>query len=140
MSVYPAYRETRSSWGLNVLGTFIVEVEAESGEIGVGVSTGGIPACWIVEHHLSRFVEGQQAANLGVMWDQMWRSTLHYGPKGLVVNAISPADLPMWDPLRRLRGGPVYSLLGGAAHAKLPAYAPGPPPGPGPHWALLCRN
>src|SRR5919109_4948770 len=59
MSVYPEYRESRSSFGLNVLGTVVVEVEAQDGTVGVGVSTGGEPAAWVVEHHLSRFVEGK---------------------------------------------------------------------------------
>ena len=48
-----------------------------------GVSIGGEPACFIVEHHLSRFVEGQDPANIELMWDQMFRSTLNYGRKGL---------------------------------------------------------
>jgi L-rhamnonate dehydratase len=37
----------------------VVEVEADDGTTGVGVSIGGEPACYIVEKHLSRFVEGQ---------------------------------------------------------------------------------
>ena len=41
------------------LGSVIVEVEADDGTVGVGVSIGGEPACFIVENHLSRFVEGQ---------------------------------------------------------------------------------
>lgn len=41
------------------LGSVIVEVEADDGTVGVGVSIGGDPACFIVENHLSRFVEGQ---------------------------------------------------------------------------------
>lgn len=49
----------------------------------VGVSIGGEPACYIIEHHLSRFVEGQDPANVELMWDQMFRSTINYGRKGL---------------------------------------------------------
>ena len=41
------------------LGSVIVEVEADDGTIGVGVSIGGEPACFIIENHLSRFVEGE---------------------------------------------------------------------------------
>ena len=41
------------------LGSVVVEVETDDGTTGVGVSIGGEPACYIVEHHLSRFVEGQ---------------------------------------------------------------------------------
>ncbi|MBA2357301.1 MAG: L-rhamnonate dehydratase [Actinobacteria bacterium] len=128
MSRYPAYRETRSSFGLNVLGTVVVEVETETGEIGVGVSTGGPPACWLIEHHLSRFVEGADPRRLELIWDQLWRATMFYGRKGLVLNAISAVDLALWDLLGRLRDEPVHALIGGAVHDEVPLYATGPRP------------
>jgi hypothetical protein len=34
-----------------------IEVELADGTVGVGVSIGGEPACYLVEHHLARFVE-----------------------------------------------------------------------------------
>jgi len=49
------------------------------------VSIGGPSACHIVEHHLSRFVEGQDPRDVELMWDQMYHSTLNYGRKGLPV-------------------------------------------------------
>jgi L-rhamnonate dehydratase len=42
-----------------VLGTVIVEAELEDGTVGVGTSIGGEPACYLIENHFSRFVEGQ---------------------------------------------------------------------------------
>ena len=51
--------------------------------VHVGVSIGGEPACYIIEHHLSRFIEGQDPTNVEIMWDQMFRSTINYGRKGL---------------------------------------------------------
>src|SRR5947208_3799635 len=119
MARYPEYRATRSSFGLNVLGTVVVEAEAEGGTIGIGVSTGGVPACFLVERHLSRFVEGQRADRIELIWDQIWRSTLFYGRKGLVVNAISAVDLALWDLLGRVRGEPVFSLIGGAVRDEI---------------------
>jgi L-rhamnonate dehydratase len=129
MSRYPEYRLTRSSFGLNVLGTFVVEVETEGGEVGVGVSTGGPPACWLVENHLARFVEDQRPERIELMWDQMWRSTLFYGRKGLALNAISAVDLALWDLLGKLRGEPVHALIGGAVRDEIAFYATGPRPG-----------
>lgn len=128
MSRYPQYRETRSSFGLDVLGSIVVEVEAESGEIGIGVSTGGSPACWIVENHLSRFVEGQRVDDVELIWDQMFNATLFYGRKGLVMNAISAVDLAIWDLRGRLRQEPVYDLLGGPVRDELTFYATGSRP------------
>lgn len=128
MSKYPEYRATRSSFGLNVLGTCVVEVESQSGEVGVGVTTGGVPACWIVEQHLARFVEGQDPARVELMWDQMFHASLFYGRKGLALNAISAVDLAIWDLLGRLRGEPVHALIGGPVRDELVFYATGPRP------------
>lgn len=47
----------------------VVEVEAEDGTCGVGVTIGGEAGCYIVEHHLSRFCEGQDPRNIELMWD-----------------------------------------------------------------------
>lgn len=47
----------------------------------------------VVEHHLSRFVEGQDPRNVELMWDQMFRATLPYGRKGVAIHAISAVDL-----------------------------------------------
>ena len=59
MSIYDAYKDSRVSWGINALGGVIVEVELEDGRTGVGISTGGEPACFIIERHLKRFLVGQ---------------------------------------------------------------------------------
>jgi L-rhamnonate dehydratase len=81
--MFMQYRAFRKSWGINALGSVIVEVEADDGTTGVGVSTGGDPACYIIENHLSRFVEGEDPRNVERIWDQMFKSTLNYGRKGL---------------------------------------------------------
>lgn len=128
MAKYPKYRDSRQSFGINVLGTMVVEVEASDGTIGFGVTTGGEPAAWIVEHHLSRFVEGAKAHDIELMWDQMFLGSLYYGRKGLVLNAISGVDLALWDLLGKLRGEPVYHLLGGAVRDELQFYATGARP------------
>ena len=59
MSVYEQYRASRSSWGIDAMGSVVVEVELTNGMVGVGISIGGDAACFMVEKHLSRFVEGQ---------------------------------------------------------------------------------
>ena len=123
MSVYEEYKASRVSWGINALGTVVVEVELEDGTTGVGASVGGEPACYIIEKHLSRFVEGQDPRDVELMWDQMWRATMPYGRKGLPIHAISAIDLAIWDCLGKLRGEPVYALLGGKTKKRLPVYA-----------------
>lgn len=40
MSVFPKYQASRTSWGINALGSVVCEVELNSGVVGVGVSIG----------------------------------------------------------------------------------------------------
>ncbi|MBW4331779.1 L-rhamnonate dehydratase [Stakelama sp. CBK3Z-3] len=128
MARYPEYRESRQSFGINVLGTLVVEIEAEDGTIGFAVTTGGVPAAYIVEHHLARFLVGRDPAEFEKIWDQMYFSTQYYGRKGLVINAISGVDLALWDLLGKLREEPVHALLGGAVRDELKFYATGSRP------------
>lgn len=123
MSIYEQYRASRSSWGIDAMGSVVVEVELSDDTVGVGISIGGDAACYIIEKHLSRFVEGQEPGNVELIWDQMWRSTINYGRKGIAIQAISAVDLAIWDALGKLRGLPVYALLGGKTKEKMPVYA-----------------
>jgi len=128
MAKFPEYRQSRQSFGLNVLGTLVVEVETQNGQIGFAVSTGGELAAWIVEEHLSRFVEGSQVEDIERIWEQMFLSTLFYGRKGIVLNAISCVDLALWDLRGKLRNEPVYAMLGGPVREELAFYATGSRP------------
>jgi len=123
MSVYPLYKASRKQWGIDAIGSMIVEVELTNGMVGVGISIGGEPGCYIVEKHLARFVEGQDPRNIELIWDQMWRATINYGRKGLPIQALSAVDLALWDALGKLRNEPVYQLLGGKTKDRLPVYA-----------------
>jgi len=128
MARYPEYRASRKSFGLNVLGTLVVEIEADNGVTGFAVTTGGEIGAWIVENHLARFIEGQTVTDIEKMWDQMYFSTLYYGRRGIVLNVISGVDLALWDLLGQIRQEPVYQLLGGPVRDELIFYATGARP------------
>jgi len=128
MARYPEYRASRRSFGINVLGTLVVEIAAEDGTVGFAVTTGGEPACYLVEKHFARFLEGRDPSEVERIWDQMYFASQYYGRKGLVVNAISGVDLALWDLLGRLRQEPVYHMLGGAVRDELQFYATGARP------------
>jgi len=122
MSMFEQYKANRTTWGINALGTVVCEAELEDGTVGFGCSIGGEPACFIIENHLSRFVEGQDPRDVELIWDQMWRGTLPYGRKGVTIHAISAVDLAIWDCLGKLRKEPIYALIGGKTKKKLPIY------------------
>ncbi|MDC7805131.1 L-rhamnonate dehydratase [Sphingomonas sp. BLCC-B65] len=128
MSVYPEFRQSRQSFGINVLGTLVVEIESEDGTVGFSVTTAGELGAFIVERHLARFVEGARVTDIERIWDQMYKSTLFYGRRGVVLNAISGVDLALYDLLGKIRQEPVFALLGGAVRDELVFYATGARP------------
>lgn len=128
MSVYPDFRQSRQSFGLNVLGTLVVEIEADDGTVGFAVTTAGELGAFIVEKHLARFIESARVTEIEKIWDQMYKSTLFYGRKGVVLNAISGVDLALYDLLGKIRQEPVYALLGGPVRYELTMYATGARP------------
>ncbi len=126
MSGHPRYRDKRSSWGIGVLGSLVVEIETQDGTVGVAAGTGGPPAAWLVRHHFARFLVGQDARNINQIWDQLYRASLPYGRKGLPVMAISAVDLALWDLVGKVRREPVYNLIGGKSRDEISFYCTGP--------------
>jgi L-rhamnonate dehydratase len=125
MSGYPEYKAQRTSWGIDALGGLVVEVETASGLIGTGISQGGDAAAFLIERHLNRFLIESDPRDVERIWDQMYRSTMYYGRKGLALFAISAVDLALWDLCGKLRDEPVYKLLSGETKAALPCYCTG---------------
>ncbi len=123
MSPFPKYAGSRNSWGLANVPTVVVEVEDEAGLVGLGVSTGGEAAAFLIERHLSLFVEGQNVRDRTHIWDQMWRASVHYGRKGLAMHAISAIDIALWDLMGKSLNEPVYNLMGGRTKQRVPVYA-----------------
>ena len=128
MSIYPPYKATRTSFGINALKTLVIELEADDGTVGFGITTGGYPAAWLAVNHLNRFVVGKKVEEIEIMWDQMFKASLYYGRKGIVMNTISAIDLAAWDLLGRIRKEPVHAMIGGKVRDELEFYATGPRP------------
>ncbi len=128
MSKYEEYRKSRTSFGINVLGSFFVEIEASDGTVGFATGFGGPPACWIVSQHLERFLIGVDPRNTNRIWEQMFLSTMFYGRKGLPIAVISVIDLAIWDLLGKIRGEPVYKMIGGSIKDEINFYCTGPEP------------
>ena len=128
MSGYPDYKQSRTSFGINVMKSIVVEIEASDGTIGISAGQGGAPACYIIEEHFKRFIVGQDPRNLNKIWDQMFLSSRYYGGKGLPIWAISAVDLALWDLIGILRQEPVYQMIGGAVRDEIELYCTGARP------------
>ena len=111
-----------------MLGSIVVEIETESGTVGVAAGSGGAPAAWLIANHFRRFLIGEDCRNINKIWDELFRASLPYGRKGLPIMAVSAVDLALWDLLGKIRQEPVYNLIGGKARETISFYCTGPAP------------
>jgi len=125
MSIYPQYRAQRISWNGPGQEPIMVEIRTDDGIVGYGRGAGGPVGKEIVEGHLARFLLGQDPFNIELLWDQMYRGTMPYGVKGVVIHAISGVDIALWDVVGKAKDEPVWRLLGGRTKELIPAYLTG---------------
>lgn len=113
--------------------TVIVKITVEDGTVGYGeigpIHGGGIPIFKaMVDHKLAGMVLGENAFDRERLYEKMLgRGTSSYalGQKGAIVSAVAGIDIALWDLVGKLLDTPVYKLLGGRSHEKIPAYASG---------------
>ena len=123
LSVYPRFKPRRSLFYAENLGPETVIVETDKGITGMG--HGGPGAALVVERHLRKLLRGEDPFQVERLWDIMWRGTLYYGRKGLVVHAMSAVDNALWDIVGKALRKPVYQLLGKISRERVPAYCTG---------------
>lgn len=107
------------------LGQILVRIDTEDGLSGYGIGGGGGAGIHVVETVLRDFLVGKDATDVEDLWDRMFRHTLAYGQKGLVIMAISGVDLALWDLRGKRAGKPLVVLLGGQANTTVPMYKTG---------------
>jgi len=106
------------------LGWLVVEVETDAGVVGLG-NAAQAPhlAKAAIDRHLRPLLIGARADDITRAWERMYRQTLPFGRKGVVMAAISAIDLALWDALGKAVGKPVFRLLGGRTRKRIDVYA-----------------
>lgn len=114
-----------SQWDYSERRICIVKVTTSDGEFGWGEGYG--PANLINEgiSFLKPFILGQNPLENEVIWHNMYRKTLDFARRGILVSALSAIDVALWDLKGKLLGLPVSTLLGGAHRTKIKPYATG---------------
>ncbi|KAF8437754.1 enolase C-terminal domain-like protein [Terfezia claveryi] len=128
------YRKSRTSWGINVLGSFCIEI--------VSTDALGLPDSLPDSEHFERFLIGADPRQTNLLWDQMFRASIFYGCKGLAIAVISVIDLALWDLVSKIRGEPVYQMIGGATRDRIDFYCTTPDPVAAKRmgfWGPRCR-
>ncbi|HET7876726.1 MAG TPA: mandelate racemase/muconate lactonizing enzyme family protein [Methylomirabilota bacterium] len=115
-----------SPWAAATRKQILVRVETDAGVTGWGEAFAyGAPLAVanVIAESLAPMLVGQDPTRIEALVDLMHRGTMIYGRRGLAMFAISGVEIALWDLVGRLRGAPLYELLGGATRPRLPAYA-----------------
>jgi len=114
---------------------FVVRVETDEGLSGIGETAGPplslMPLVRSVHQGtwyrgFEDMLVGEDPLDVERLWERMYRYSLHYGSRGLIVWVMSAIDIALWDIVGKARKQPVFELLGGSGDP-IPAYASLPP-------------
>jgi L-rhamnonate dehydratase len=128
LHVFPDYQRILGERFVGLRGgdvyAVLVRVTTDEGLSGLGsVGVGSGAASYIIEKHLAPILTGQNPFDVELLWEQMFRSTINYGRKGVTLEAISAVDISLWDIIGKATGQPVYNLLGGKTRDRIQVYA-----------------
>jgi L-alanine-DL-glutamate epimerase-like enolase superfamily enzyme len=112
-------------------GATLVEVEADDGTTGIGLTQSAYEyVAPIIErgpYPLAPLLVGEDPREPRRLWSRMF---LTFGASkgrgsegGLAVNAMAALDMAIWDLAGKIQDLPLHALLGGAVRDSIPAYA-----------------
>ena len=110
----------------NSRSTTLVQVDTDEGISGIGSASGnGELIEVIVGKVLKPLLIGMDPTQIEEVWDKAYVRGGHkeFGTRGVGVVALSGVDIALWDILGKVRGAPLYQLLGGKCRDKVPVYA-----------------
>jgi L-alanine-DL-glutamate epimerase-like enolase superfamily enzyme len=123
---YAEYAENRAMWtGGTDWVVPVVVIRTDDGIEGYGFCGGGtaVAGSLLIERHFARHLIGADPFDTEMLWDKMFRASVVFGQKGAAIEALSGADIALWDIKGKALGMPVYKLLGGKTRERLKLYA-----------------
>ena len=141
----PEAQRHRSDFGL--VASFdmaLVRIETECGIVGHGEAKATVASAGdnravvsLIERELGPMIVGDDPRDITRHWENFYSGVRgHYaldrghvfpvlGRRGITISAISGIDMALWDILGKSLEAPVWRLLGGRRHERMPAYASG---------------
>ena len=102
----------------------IVEIFTDDGHVGIGnAALAPQVSKQVIDLYLKPILIGADPWDTELLWQHMYRKTMAFGRKGIVMAAISAVDIALWDILGKSAKQPVYRLLGGRTKTRIPVYA-----------------
>lgn len=113
----------------------LVRITTTDGLTGIGETYAANFAPEVVRalvHHFEPYLVGQDPSDIDRLWTSCYSRNLYWGRSGVSISVLSAIESALWDLIGKAVGKPVWELLGGLAHERLPRYASGgmdPAPG-----------
>ncbi len=112
--------------------TVIIRIRTDEGLEGIGEADASpevvksiidAPFSHSIACGLRELLIGEDPLDTDRIWSKMYRRTMYYGRRGVVITAMAGVDLALWDLKGKLFNQPIWRLLGGRHHDRIPAYA-----------------
>ncbi len=107
-----------------------IEVHTDTELTGIGETYAGYFCPEMVPSIVDFFrpiLIGQSPDDIDALWERMYRCGKFWCRVGLGTSVLTGIEAALWDLKGKMLGVPVYDLLGGRKHDKLPGYATGGP-------------
>lgn len=114
-----------SQWEYSERCICIVKVTDSNGRYGWGEGYGPASVLEAGIKLLQPVVLGQDPLQNEVIWNLMYRKTLDFARRGILVASMSAIDIAIWDLKGKILNLPISTLLGGAHRKKILPYATG---------------
>lgn len=114
-----------SQWEYSERCICVVKITTSDGQYGWGEGYGPASVLEAGINLLKPMVIGKNPLENEVIWSDMYRKTLDFARRGILVASMSAIDVALWDLKGKILGLPVSVLLGGAQRSQVRPYATG---------------
>ncbi|MEM9260341.1 MAG: mandelate racemase/muconate lactonizing enzyme family protein [Bacteroidota bacterium] len=114
-----------SQWTYSERRICIVKITTDCGTVGWGEGYGPADVLEAGVNLLRPLLIGRNPIEQETLWFDMYRKTLDFARRGVLVASISALDIALWDLKGKLLNQPVSVLLGGRQRQRIMPYATG---------------
>ncbi len=114
-----------SQWEYSERRICIVKITCDNGYVGWGEGYGPAEVIKAGIEYLTPFIMGANPLETETIWETMYRRTLDFARRGILVSALSAIDVALWDLKGKILKQPVFQLLGGKKRDTIIPYATG---------------
>jgi D-galactarolactone cycloisomerase len=114
-----------SQWEQTQRAVCLVQVITDEGLHGWGEGYGPAEVVAAGVRFFAPFLQDQDPLQNATLWQSMYRRSLDYARRGVLLAALSALDIALWDIKGKALGQPLWMLMGGRRRDAVQVYATG---------------